>query len=656
MYLATGISVIPIQPGSKKAAIKWEPFQKRRMSAEESRQHFINGCQVAMVGGTISGNLECLDFDKPDLFQPFLDTVESVNPALRGKLTAWQNTPSGGFHVLFRCSGPVGGNQKLAMSARYKDDQGKLRQDVFIETRGEGGYFLVAPSKGYALHGSPQAPPVLTPEERDLLFHGIARSFDEAGQQAPQQPARTEHGNGERPGDGLNREADWRAFLEGEGWTYVKTVGDREHWTRPGKNDGSTSATLNDQGLFVFSTSTPLPAMKPLSKFAFYTHYRFGGDFTAAARELSRQGMEAGSQAAGVEPSASQKINPVQLLEAFAVSKEYAGRLGKEEFLIPNLLIKGHILVVVAQPGGGKTAFFFRHVAPLLSEKGCKVFYLDCDSPVSDHPQMLEIAERHGFRFLNPDANVGTSIDGLKNTLQQIADGDSDLDGFVFILDTLKKFANLMQKDDVKNFFKLCRKLTARGATVVLLAHANKYRSAEGHLIPEGTGDVRNDSDDLIIFERVKNANDGIDVTTVVDPDRNAKTRGIFHPFSFHISPEREITFYKFPLALGDPGQTAALKTTDEEILEAATAALEEMGGCAQQALVNRVCDLTGAVAKRTRELIVRNSERADLLQKEGRRFWFTVGAHNRYSYSLAAVTRPPEQVPMFEESSFAKL
>lgn len=167
--MTTGISIIPIQPDSKKAAIKWEPFQKRRMSTGEARQHFTNGRQVALVGGAVSGNLECLDFDQPDLFQPFLDTVESVNPALRGKLTVWQHTPSGGYHILLRCSGQVGGNQKLAMSARYKDDQGKPRQDVLIETRGEGGYFLVAPSKGYSLHGSVKSLPVLAPEERDLL-------------------------------------------------------------------------------------------------------------------------------------------------------------------------------------------------------------------------------------------------------------------------------------------------------------------------------------------------------------------------------------------------------------------------------------------------------------------------------------------------------
>lgn len=285
MCLSNQLSVIPIRSGSKQAAIKWEPFQQRRMTAAEIKQHFRNGCQVALVGGAVSGDLECLDFDKPDLFPCYRDTLESVNPTLKARLTCWQETPSGGYHILYRCSGPVGGNQKLAMSARYKDDQGRPRQDVFIETRGEGGYFLVAPSQGYTLNGNLESIPVLSPDERDLL-HAIARSFDEAGQQAAREPVKNNTATGDRPGDRFNRENDWQMLLEGEGWRYVKTVGNHQHWCRPGKGDSSTSATLNEQGLFVFSSSTPLPVQRPLDKFAFYTYSRFIGDFTAAAQSL----------------------------------------------------------------------------------------------------------------------------------------------------------------------------------------------------------------------------------------------------------------------------------------------------------------------------------------------------------------------------------
>lgn len=284
-----GISVIKIKAGSKIPQGSWKQFQTRRMVTTDIKRDFPSGCNIALIGGDISGNLGCLDFDKPDLFQPFLDTLESVNPALRAKLTVWQETPSGGYHIVFRCTEPVGGNAKLAMSARYKDSEGKPRQDVFIETRGEGGYFLVAPSvvdgKKYTLHGSLEAIPVLLAEERDIL-HAIAKSFDESAQEAPQQAGGSRPVNGNRPGDRFNRENEWQQLLESEGWSFVKQVGDQQHWRRPGKQDG-TSATLHlEKGLYCWSSNTTLPPQKPLDKFAFYTHCRFNGDFHAAAASL----------------------------------------------------------------------------------------------------------------------------------------------------------------------------------------------------------------------------------------------------------------------------------------------------------------------------------------------------------------------------------
>ena len=42
-YLAKGLSVIPIKPGSKVAAVKWQEFQTRKATEEEIRKWFGNG-------------------------------------------------------------------------------------------------------------------------------------------------------------------------------------------------------------------------------------------------------------------------------------------------------------------------------------------------------------------------------------------------------------------------------------------------------------------------------------------------------------------------------------------------------------------------------------------------------------------------------------
>ena len=39
------------------------------------------------------------------------------------------------------------------------------------------------------------------------------------------------------------------------------------------------------------------------------------------------------------------------------------------------------------------------------------------DSPASEHKRMKEFADTHGFKFLNPDVNVGTRVKKLLDML-----------------------------------------------------------------------------------------------------------------------------------------------------------------------------------------------------------------------------------------------
>jgi|GEM_PF-1577658 len=357
----------------------------------------------------------------------------------------------------------------------------------------------------------------------------------------------------------------------------------------------------------------------------------------------------------------SNKAEPVDaatLLGGFQVTKEYTDKLGNEEFLVKDLILSNHVATIIAMSGGGKTAFFFRYVAPKLAQEGLKVWYCDNDSPTSEHGKMRESAEQHGFMFLNPDAVLGQSAETLLATLVQIAESGADLGGYVFIMDTLKKFCDMMGKNDIKEFFKLARKLTALGATVILLGHANKYRDKDGNLIFEGTGDVKADSDELIYFESVQNPSGGIDVTSICDPSRGAKVRGIFKPFSFHITPEREIQFYDSPLPVVDLSATTAPKATDDEILTVATQYLEDREEPVTQAeLIDYACDAVEGTAgkERVRKLIVKRSMLKDKFttQEEmplGTRFVFTAGPRNKRLFELPP--EPPKQQPVFGEEN----
>jgi hypothetical protein len=234
---------------------------------------------ICVVTGQVSGNLEMLDFDRGgDRFEAW---KEQIPPELLARLVI-ETSQSGGKHVIYRCTEPINGNMKLAMGFR----DGAMV--TLIETRGEGGLFLCAPTLGYSLEqGSLTEIPVLTPQEREILLE-TAWSLNEYLPTADV-PADSQFVPENRPGDDFNNRGDIRALLIKHGWTLVKKA-ENELWRRPGKANG-WSASLKDKSFYVFSgNAAPLEPNRAYSPFAVFAWLEYGGDFEMAARVLRQQG------------------------------------------------------------------------------------------------------------------------------------------------------------------------------------------------------------------------------------------------------------------------------------------------------------------------------------------------------------------------------
>jgi putative DNA primase/helicase len=193
----------------------------------------------------------------------------------------------------------VAGNQTLARRADRK---------TLIETRGEGGYAIIAPSTGKVhetgkpytlLNGSLATIPTITPGERADLFT-LARTFNEfISQPQTERPRQEQSPAGNRPGDLFNARATWAEVLEPHGWGRVYEHNGEVYWRRPGKERG-ISATTNYQAsglLYVFSTSTPFEPERGYSKFSAYALLNHRSDFKKAAEVLTRAGYVAGTNA-----------------------------------------------------------------------------------------------------------------------------------------------------------------------------------------------------------------------------------------------------------------------------------------------------------------------------------------------------------------------
>ena len=254
----------------------------------------------------MSGNVECFEFDDRAAYDAFRTAALGIGlgPLVdRLERGYCEDTPNGGIHWLYRCV-EIGGNTKLAQRPTRPDEQ-KDEHDrikVLIETRGEGGFVITAPSNGtvhptgraYALRsGGFASIDTITSDERRALFQ-LARSFDQMPrQQRRERREREPVADGDRPGDDFAARVSWAEILEPAGWRHLYDHGDTAYWQRPGKDGPGPSATVNHAGtdlFYVFSTSTPFDDECSVTKFGAYTVLNHGGDFSAAAKALAAQG------------------------------------------------------------------------------------------------------------------------------------------------------------------------------------------------------------------------------------------------------------------------------------------------------------------------------------------------------------------------------
>jgi len=297
-YLNAGLCVLPARVDQKRPTLRWEPFQSRRPTQKELKSWFTNGARaMCILCGKISGNAEMIDFDcKAELFKPW---ANQVPPELLARLVI-ETTQSGGIHVFYQCEEPPPGNMKLA---RRPEGDGSI---TLIETRGEGGIFLCAPSPGYELtQGNISKPPILTAAERATLIDAASKLDIPIRGKPAKPPKRAEVAPGStiadkstqypvtgqgRPGDDYNERGDFRDVLAKRGWV-MEAAGENEHWRRPGKKAG-TSATIKDRCFYVFSSNAePFEPNESYSPFAVFATLETNGDYEAAARAVYELGF-----------------------------------------------------------------------------------------------------------------------------------------------------------------------------------------------------------------------------------------------------------------------------------------------------------------------------------------------------------------------------
>jgi len=311
-----GLCVVPARPdGTKAPAAFWKKYQAQRPSREQIHAWFSTDQYdgLGVITGAVSGSLEMFELEgratEAGIGAGIADIADNSDLGdLWRTVTSgyFEVTPSGGFHLLYRVDGTVAGSTKLARrpaTDRELAENPDEKIKVLIETRGEGGFTVCAPSGGRThpsggawvmVSGTPTTIPTISEDERDAI-HVLAATADTMPKTPTLPPAqpRAAHDpqDGLRPGDDYNDRARWADILPDWRQVYTDHSG-ITYWRRPGKRIGLSATTgLNDgNNLYVFTTSTSFEAETPYSKFGAYTHLHHNGDWKAAAKALAADG------------------------------------------------------------------------------------------------------------------------------------------------------------------------------------------------------------------------------------------------------------------------------------------------------------------------------------------------------------------------------
>lgn len=139
------------------------------------------------------------------------------------------------------------------------------------------------------------------------------------------------------------------------------------------------------------------------------------------------------------------------------------------------------------------------------------VFYVNADDSSRGLAEKVRLLEEVGAHMLAPGLK-GFKANEFSDKLKQAAE-DGSARGTVVIIDTLKKFTNLMDKARSAEFAQVCRSYVMGGGTVIALGHTAKNKNPDGSPRYEGTTDIRDGFDAVYVAELMKakpNSNDRV--------------------------------------------------------------------------------------------------------------------------------------------------
>ena len=319
---------------------------------------------------------------------------------------------------------------------------------------------------------------------------------------------------GDRPGDIYNRQPNIQAIvldlLKKDGWSEICRAGTKVRLRRPGKDKGN-SATLYDTGVFYsFTDGTNFEPRQPYYPFAVYATIEHGGDYREATLALGYDSKdetpytESTPDAEVVEDAwaAFESLNIATPGKVVTMEAEAEGA----KYVVGRMSVMGEMTAFYAAPNTGKTLLILKLVTEAVEMGEIKaedVIYVNADDNFNGSIEKGKLLMKFGIKQIVPGIS-GNDVtpQSIQQLLMALVD-QGKARGKIVILDTLKKFVDLMDKKRTRAFNENFRRFCRAQGTLIGLAHTNKSKNDSGHSVAEGVGDVANDFDCIYVLERM---------------------------------------------------------------------------------------------------------------------------------------------------------
>lgn len=297
--IAEGFGALPLKANKAPLLPEGHQYLYELIPEDQIDSLFMKAAKIGIACGQASDGFYCIDFDAhkgeniASIFNQYWQNEAARLIIETNKLPVFK-TPSGGFHIYFRCEVK---NQPGRHLSKWETGE------VMIETRGHGQYVACFPSSGYKKLAGTDIIEVsrITTDERDTLFD-IATGFN----QFIKTDEPTAKGSGKWPeqwdtskpiGRYNETEAEHaKEILTSIGWQLLKTRRDGvELWLRPGKaieHNVTHSATFGSKhNMFYCFTSADsiFKEWTAYSPFDILMHGGHGGDFKKAVEFLENR-------------------------------------------------------------------------------------------------------------------------------------------------------------------------------------------------------------------------------------------------------------------------------------------------------------------------------------------------------------------------------